>query len=161
LAPDGVDDRVAEQVAYYRAPAPEYDDWWERRDGYDFGPQFEAAWAVEVEAGGAALDRFGPTGDVLELAAGTGIFTGQLLRHAEPVTAVAHGPQLPPDRGDAIRPDGVEDSQRARRDGRQFTIVKRYWAPADLEAGLTALGWSAQCANTSCAFLYGSDERAR
>jgi demethylmenaquinone methyltransferase/2-methoxy-6-polyprenyl-1,4-benzoquinol methylase len=242
MRPDAVGRRLAEQVAYYRARAPEYDDWWERRDGYDFGPEFEAAWAVEVASVGAALDRFGPTGDVLELAAGTGIFTAQLLKHADRVTAVdaspealainaarhgpdrvdyvvadlfewepprrfdhlsfsfwishvpavrwagfwamveralvpggrvwfcdnartdhalAHGPPLPPDRGDATRPDGVEDSQRVLRDGRQFTIVKRYWAPGDLEADLAALGWSARCANTTWAFLYGQAERAR
>ena len=71
--------RLAEQVDYYRARAPEYDDWWERRHQYDFGPEFATAWAREVAAVGDALDRFAPTGDVLELAAGTGIFTAQLL----------------------------------------------------------------------------------
>jgi hypothetical protein len=74
--------------------------------------------------------------------------------------AAAHGPAVAVDRGDARRPDGVENSQRVLRDGRQFTIVKRYWAPAELEADLAALGWSARCANTTWAFLYGSAERA-
>ena len=93
MASDDADGRLAEQVAYYRARAPEYDDWWERRHEYDFGPVFDAAWAEEVAAVGAALDTFAPTGDVLELAAGTGIFTAQLLRHADRVTAVDASPE--------------------------------------------------------------------
>jgi len=35
-----VDGLLAEQIAYYRARAPEYDDWWERRDRYYQGPEF-------------------------------------------------------------------------------------------------------------------------
>jgi demethylmenaquinone methyltransferase/2-methoxy-6-polyprenyl-1,4-benzoquinol methylase len=70
---------VPRQIAYYPARAPEYDDWWERRYEYDFGPEFEARWAGEVAEVHAALAAFGPTGDVLELAAGTGIFTGRLV----------------------------------------------------------------------------------
>jgi hypothetical protein len=62
--------------------------------------------------------------------------------------------------GDVRRPDGVENSERALRDGRQFTIVKRYWRPGELEVELAALGWSAWCANTAWAFLHGSAERA-
>jgi len=241
LASDEVDGRLAEQVAYYRARAPEYDDWWERRHDYDFGPEFEASWRAEVAAVEVALERFGPTGHVLELAAGTGIFTAQLLRHATHVTAVdaspealalnaarngtervehvvadlfawepprrfdhicftfwishvpaarwagfwsvveralapggrvwfcdnaradhagRHGPLVVAGRGDARRPDGVENSERVLRDGRQFTIVKRYWAPAELETELVGLGWSPHCANTTWAFLYGDAERA-
>jgi hypothetical protein len=74
--------------------------------------------------------------------------------------AGAHGPAPVADRGDARRPDGVEDSERILRDGRQFTIVKRYWTPGELDAELAALGWSARCANTTWAFLYGSAQRA-
>ena len=29
---------LAEQRAYYRARAPEYDEWWQRHDRYDRGP---------------------------------------------------------------------------------------------------------------------------
>jgi demethylmenaquinone methyltransferase/2-methoxy-6-polyprenyl-1,4-benzoquinol methylase len=156
---------------------------------------------------------------VLELAAGTGIFTALLLAHAEHVTAVDASPEAlainaarngtdrvehavadlfewePPAcsttsasasdlarAGHALgrlramvarwcpgpglvlrttpgpitpsptarrcspgwatrRPDGVEDSARAR-DGRQFTIVKRYRSPPELDADLAGLGWS-------------------
>src|SRR5919109_1842263 len=42
----------------------------------------------------AALDVFGPRGDVLELAAGTGIWTRRLLQYADRVTAVDAVPEV-------------------------------------------------------------------
>jgi SAM-dependent methyltransferase len=86
----GTEEVLAEQVAYYRARAPEYDDWWERRGGYDLGEQVTRAWRAD-----AALlrDAFAPRGQVLELAAGTGIWTGELLRHADRVLAVDAAPE--------------------------------------------------------------------
>lgn len=77
---DGLDGVLAEQVAYYRARAPEYD-----------------AGALLLPGGdevAAALDAFRPTGDVLELACGTGAWTVQLLRHADAVTAVDFAPEM-------------------------------------------------------------------
>jgi SAM-dependent methyltransferase len=79
---------LAEQRRYYRERAPEYDDWWFRRGGYEFDADTEARWFADVRELEAALDAFEPSGDVLELAAGTGIWTRQLLRHADRVTAV-------------------------------------------------------------------------
>lgn len=63
-----------EQVAYYRALAPEYED-----------HALPLAGGDELSA---ALDAFRPTGRVLELACGPGTWTGRLLRHATEVTAV-------------------------------------------------------------------------
>ncbi len=71
---EDLDALLAEQSAYYRAIAPEYE-----------------AGALELPGGEeleAALDAFAPSGDVLELACGPGRWTGQLLRHVESVTAV-------------------------------------------------------------------------
>ena len=76
------------QKAYYRARAPEYDEWFERRGRYDRGPELKAAWESEVGEVREALDRLAPFGDVLELAAGTGIWTRRLLPHARSVTVV-------------------------------------------------------------------------
>jgi SAM-dependent methyltransferase len=79
---------LVEQAAYYRARAAEYDDWWYRRREYDFGPDFADAWWRDADELRAVFDAFAPRGDVLELAAGTGIWTGELLRFADRVTAV-------------------------------------------------------------------------
>ena len=80
---------LAEQVAYYRKRAGEYDEWWFRTGRYDHGEELNAAWnadAREVESALSSwLDARKP-GSALELACGTGIFTrwvaprvGQLL----------------------------------------------------------------------------------
>ena len=83
-----VDRLLAEQRDYYRERAHEYDDWWFRRAGYEFDADTEAHWFADVRELEAALDTFEPRGDVLELAAGTGIWTRRLLEHADRVTAV-------------------------------------------------------------------------
>ena len=65
---------LAEQRRYYRERAPEYDDWWFRRAGYALDTETAARWsAADVRELESALEAFGPRGDVLELAAGTGI----------------------------------------------------------------------------------------
>ncbi|HEX4493148.1 MAG TPA: class I SAM-dependent methyltransferase [Acidimicrobiia bacterium] len=79
---------LAEQQAYYCARAEEYDDWWYRRGEYELGPETNAAWDRDKAELVAAFDSFAPRGDVLELAGGTGIWTGELLRFADRVTVV-------------------------------------------------------------------------
>ncbi len=81
------------QVAYYRARAPEYDDWWQRRAGFDFGPEFRAAWDGDVAQVREALARFDPGPDVVELAAGTGNWTAELLALGSSVHAVDASPE--------------------------------------------------------------------
>jgi SAM-dependent methyltransferase len=79
---------LAEQGDYYSQRAPEYDDWWFRRDRYDRGEEATAKWFAEVAEVEAALDRFGPRGRLLELACGSGIWTRRLALGAERLTAV-------------------------------------------------------------------------
>jgi demethylmenaquinone methyltransferase/2-methoxy-6-polyprenyl-1,4-benzoquinol methylase len=70
-------DLLAEQLAYYRAVALEYN--------------------VDVDAArelAASLDAFRPSGQVLELACGPGAWTEILLRHGTSVTAVDAAPEM-------------------------------------------------------------------
>lgn len=78
---DQLDALVAEQTAYYRARAYEYD----RTSAYD---------AVSRAALVAALEEFAPRGRVLELACGTGEWTVELVKHASQLTAVDVAPEM-------------------------------------------------------------------
>jgi SAM-dependent methyltransferase len=82
------DPLLDEQKRYYAARAPEYDDWWYRRGRYELEPDALARWREDVAEADAALEAFAPHGSVLELAAGTGLWTRKLVRTAERVVAV-------------------------------------------------------------------------
>lgn len=71
---------LAEQLAYYRAIADEYED-----HAIDVPGEDELL---------AAIDSFRPTGDVLELACGPGVWTERLLRSAATVTVVDGAPEM-------------------------------------------------------------------
>jgi SAM-dependent methyltransferase len=90
-----VDDGLLEgQLAYYRARAGEYDEWFLRTGPYDRGPEWNRGWFLELERVRQELDRFGPKGRVLELACGTGLWTVELARHAAGITAVDASPEV-------------------------------------------------------------------
>jgi demethylmenaquinone methyltransferase/2-methoxy-6-polyprenyl-1,4-benzoquinol methylase len=220
---------LAEQRRYYRERAPEYDDWWLRRGAYALDADSEARWFADVRELEAALDEFGPVGDVLELAAGTGIWTRHLLRYADRVTAVDAVPEVlelnrartgdaaeyvladifawePPRAFDvcffafwhshvphrrfaefwalvarALGPAGRvllvdnarlgdsahlvgaagETVRRRLSDGREFDIVKRWWAPEELEREVAEVGWRLTVRTTANGhFVYAPGERA-
>ena len=74
---ESIDRLLAEQIAYYRAIAMEY--------------------TVDVDlvrTVAAALDAAQPTGHVLELACGQGLWTEILLRYATSVTAIDSAPEM-------------------------------------------------------------------
>lgn len=87
------DDLLANQIAYYRAHAPRYDDWWFRRGRHDLGDEFRQQWESEIAAVRRALDDVAPLGDVLELAGGTGNWTAELIARSDTVTVVDASPE--------------------------------------------------------------------
>jgi demethylmenaquinone methyltransferase/2-methoxy-6-polyprenyl-1,4-benzoquinol methylase len=79
---------LSEQQAYYEARAPEYDDWWLRRGRYDLGEGHLAVWESEIDRLRSWLRGLAPLGRVLELAAGTGNWTRELVPLADEIVAV-------------------------------------------------------------------------
>jgi 2-polyprenyl-3-methyl-5-hydroxy-6-metoxy-1,4-benzoquinol methylase len=223
---------IDEQIAYYRARASEYDDWWFRRGRYDRGEEQRRIWDAEIARLERALDDAGPGGSVLELACGTGIWTERLARSATSLTAVDVSPEVlainaarvgsdrvhyvredlfhwvpqlrfdfvffgfwlshvPPDQFDrfwskvqaSLKPEGkaffidslrAEDStarnhvlpdsrdpvtQRKLDDGRQFRIIKIFYAPEELQHSLEIAGWTGCVRTTGAYFLHGCVQR--
>jgi trans-aconitate methyltransferase len=165
---------LAEQIAYYRALAAEYEDH-----------------ALDLPGGEellSALDAFQPEGDVLEIACGPGFWTSRLLRHATTVTSLDAASEML-----AIASARVDD-ERVRfiqadvfswRPDRRYDVVffgfwlshvpaerfESFWslirdcvAPhvtvpytaSELEARVSRLGWQVTVTGTSGPFYWGS-----
>jgi demethylmenaquinone methyltransferase/2-methoxy-6-polyprenyl-1,4-benzoquinol methylase len=77
------DQQIADQLRYYRQRAAEYD------DTSPLGEGMPERLTVPIVA-----DRLGISGDVLELACGTGIWTAELARQAESLIAVDGAPEM-------------------------------------------------------------------
>lgn len=88
------DDLLKGQLSYYRARAGEYDEWFLRKGRHDRGPEWNRKWFSELDRVREELDGFEPSGDVLELACGTGLWTVELARHAAAITAVDASPEV-------------------------------------------------------------------
>ena len=86
-----------DQIAYYRARAPEYDAWWLRTGRFDRGAADNAAWHADVAIVEQAivdmLERERPS-RVLELACGTGLCTRHIAPRVGHVTAVDAAPEV-------------------------------------------------------------------
>ncbi len=95
------DDLLAEQIAYYRARAPWYDDWWYRRGQHererDHDGGYTDRWYQDLAAMLGDFDAWigavRPQ-SVLELASGTGEFTRRVVEHGARVTAVDASPEV-------------------------------------------------------------------
>ncbi len=87
-------DALRQQIEYYRARAGEYDEWFYRIGRYDQGPDLNRRWFDEARICMARLLSVGPVDTALELAAGTGIWTRELLKIAGHVTAIDASPEV-------------------------------------------------------------------
>jgi SAM-dependent methyltransferase len=83
-----------EQIAYYRARAQEYDEWFLRQGRYDRGPEHREQWLGEVEEIATALRSAVDGADVLELACGTGLWTRRLAENNKRVLSVDASPEV-------------------------------------------------------------------
>lgn len=72
-----------DMIDYYEARAPEYDDWYLRRGRYQRGAIHDAAWDAELDAAGRWLDDLPWSGEIVELAAGTGWWSPLLASRGE------------------------------------------------------------------------------
>jgi len=81
-------DVLAEQKQYYEARAQEYDEWFYRHGRYNRGDVHTQQWLAEIEVVRHALRTANLTGHVVDIAAGTGIWTQELLKTADHVTAI-------------------------------------------------------------------------
>jgi len=82
------DDVLSQQQRYYNERAAEYDQWWLRIGRYDRGQQENDIWFAEQEQARAAFDMLDWSGDIVELAGGTGIWTAWLAQRANSVTVL-------------------------------------------------------------------------
>jgi ribosomal protein S18 acetylase RimI-like enzyme/SAM-dependent methyltransferase len=88
------DELLRDQMTYYDDRAAVYEDLWFRRGVHDVGPEENARWFEEtalVEAMVADLDA---SGDVLDLAAGSGLWTRLLAPRARRLVAVDASPRM-------------------------------------------------------------------
>jgi demethylmenaquinone methyltransferase/2-methoxy-6-polyprenyl-1,4-benzoquinol methylase len=79
---------IQEQLDYYRARSGEYDQWWYREGRYDRGATENERCFKDSAEVGSALQAFRPSGRILELACGTGIWSEKLLAFASELTLV-------------------------------------------------------------------------
>lgn len=91
-APASTDPAIlAEQAAYYRKRAGEYDEWWFRTGRYDRGDALNAAWKADAAMVESTLCRWldeRKPARAVELACGTGLFTRWLAPRVGGLTAL-------------------------------------------------------------------------
>lgn len=97
-----------EQLAYYRARASEYDQWFLRQGRYDRGPEHRAEWLREVAIIEAALLPVVNQKEVLELACGTGLWTQHLAQASARTVALDASPEVIALNRERVRSPNVE-----------------------------------------------------
>lgn len=85
---------IEQQVAYYRARAAEYDEWFLRQGRYDRGPEHRDLWIREISTIESALRPVVEGKVVLELACGTGQWTEHMAGPAARIFAIDASPEM-------------------------------------------------------------------
>lgn len=88
------DELLSEQVAFYRARAPRYDDWWQHRGAYAMDAERSAEWDRQLHQVEEELRTFSPTGTVVEFAGGTGWWSEKLAAGADHLTVIDSSPEV-------------------------------------------------------------------
>src|SRR5436309_529582 len=78
----------ADQIAYYKARAPWYDDVYECAGEYDRGRELNDEWIADLTMIGRALSMAPIHGDCVELGAGTGYWTEQFIGRVDRLWAL-------------------------------------------------------------------------
>lgn len=95
LADASVRTRIGtDQIDYYSARAPWFDDCYDCVGDYDNGPETNARWRAAMSHIETALAAAGLSGACVELGAGTGYWTERVARHAERITAIDASPEM-------------------------------------------------------------------
>ena len=95
--PPNVSAILAEQQAYYRARAGEYDEWWLRTGRWNRGADLNARWFADVAAVESGLTAFLDAArprHALELACGTGLFTRLVAPRVDQLLALDGSPEV-------------------------------------------------------------------
>jgi SAM-dependent methyltransferase len=92
--PDVLASVRADQIAYYRARAPWYDDAYTCDGDYDRGPELNAQWLADLDEVERALAETPLRGDCVELGSGTGYWTERLIGRVDRVWALDAAPEV-------------------------------------------------------------------
>lgn len=84
----------ADQIAYYRARAPWYDDVYTCTGDYDHGPDANRGWSYELARIDAALARAPLHGNCVELGSGTGYWTERYVDRVDRLWALDAVPDV-------------------------------------------------------------------
>jgi demethylmenaquinone methyltransferase/2-methoxy-6-polyprenyl-1,4-benzoquinol methylase len=85
---------LQEQIQYYRARSAEYDEWFYRQGRFDHGESENKLWFDETAQVRELLLTTPKQAHILELAPGTGIWTQELLKISDFITAVDASPEM-------------------------------------------------------------------
>lgn len=85
---------LQQQIAYYRARAAEYDEWFYRKGRFNHGEAENKRWFDEAAKVRDVLHSLPKQRHILELAPGTGIWTQELLKLSDKITAIDASPEM-------------------------------------------------------------------